>query len=276
MLEATGQCRALLIPANPSRGRVIVDGRYLVDGVPLDQTPFAAEPEHPRRTADLRELLGDDGQLPVHVVPLEASLPGDGIIVPDAASQSDLERRACEPGSETLLAGAADFFTVLLDQRCQPQPFPSPRLEIVPPALLVCGSRASWPARRADCVAGGIPFIALADGGGEASRTFGALAVGIGERQLAASTSVQSFLSELIAFIVNHSSVKTLLIEGGATAAAIAERFGWTRFTVAARAPAGVGALRPLAANAPLVLIKPGSYPWPPEVWQAFTACEKH
>jgi hypothetical protein len=28
--------------------------------------------------------------------------------------------------------------------------------------------------------------------------------------------------------------------------------------------------LQPLAPGAPLFLIKPGSYAWPPEIWQAF------
>jgi D-threonate/D-erythronate kinase len=206
---------------------------------------------------------------------MAAPLPLAGILVPEVSSWSDIHRLARDTSSHTLLAGAADFFSAVLDVRCQRRSTAASPIQIVPPALLICGSRASWPARRADCVAAGIPLIALEDGGGAGSRTFGALAVGIGERELASSDTLLSFLSQLVAFIVNTSAVQSLLIEGGATAAAIAEEFTWTRFAITAVAPAGVGVLRPLDANAPLVLIKPGSYPWPPEIWQAFIGCHR-
>jgi D-threonate/D-erythronate kinase len=273
LLAATSQLSALLIPANPSRGRVIRGGRYFIDGVPLDQTPLADDPNDPRRSADVGALLGDDGRELVHILPIAAPFPATGIFLPEASSWSDLYRLARDASPETLLAGAADFFAALLDVRCQQRSVAASPIPIVPPALLVCGSRASWPARRTDCVAARIPLIALEDGFGTGSRTFGALAVGIGERKLAGAGTLLSFLSQLVAFVVNNSAVQTLLIEGGATAAAIAEEFNWTRFAVESSAPAGVGVLRPLAPLAPLVLIKPGSYPWPSEIWQAFVAC---
>jgi uncharacterized protein YgbK (DUF1537 family) len=276
VLDVTGQRRAILIPANPSRGRVIANGRYLIDGVPLDQTPLATDSNHPRRSADVRELLGD-GEFHLHSVGKQDSIPNDGIIVPDVSTASDVERCAREMTSDTLAAGAADFFAALMARRCQPPRTAAPSVQIAPPALLVCGSRASWPARRADCQAVGIPLIALAEGGGEASGRFGAMVIGIGERQLNdPDSALRSFLPRLIEFFLNNSAVKTLLIEGGATAAAIAENFGWTRFAVTARAPAGVGVLQPIGAQAPLVVVKPGSYPWPREIWDQFCACHKH
>jgi len=65
--------------------------------------------------------------------------------------------------------------------------------------------------------------------------------------------------------------VATLLAEGGATAATICDRIGWSRFTVSDRSPAGVGVLAPLVPGAaPRVFIKPGSYAWPKEIWQPF------
>jgi len=69
VLQATGQRRALLIPANPSRGRVIAGGCYFIDGVPLDQTPFAYDPDHPRQAADVAALLGRDGESPLRIIP---------------------------------------------------------------------------------------------------------------------------------------------------------------------------------------------------------------
>jgi len=272
VLDVIGHRRAILIPANPSRGRVIAKGRYLIDGVPLDRTSFAIDSNHPRRSADIRELLGDAGELHVQLIAKDESLPDDGIIVPDIATVLDIERYVHDTGRETLLAGAADCFAALLELQLKRRPVAGPPVPIVPPALLVCGSRASWVARRADCDASRIPVTALGESGGGVLD--GALALGLGERQLAdAASLLHSSLPRLIDFFLTNSKVKTLLIEGGATAAAVAEYFGWTRFAVTAWAPAGVGVLRPLADHAPLVLIKPGSYAWPEEIWQAFVAC---
>jgi uncharacterized protein YgbK (DUF1537 family) len=271
VLDVTSHRRALLIPANPSRGRVIAKGRYLIDGMPLDQTSFALDPNHPRRSADIRELLGD-GELHIQFIDKDESLPADGVIVPDIATVLDIERYIHDIAGETLLAGAADCFAALLALRLQRRPAAGPSVPIVPPALLVCGSRASWPSRRADCDAAGIPVIAPDERCGRALGSCGVL--GLGERQLPDTHPLlHSYLPRLIEFFLTNSLVKTLLIEGGATAASVAAHFGWTRFAVETRSPAGVGVLRPLAPIAPLVLIKPGSYPWPTEIWQAFVRC---
>ena len=50
-LDGLGLDRAVLVPANPSRGRIIRDGAYFMDGVPLDETEFADDPMHPVRCA---------------------------------------------------------------------------------------------------------------------------------------------------------------------------------------------------------------------------------
>jgi len=275
MLDVTGQRRALLIPANPSRGRVIANGSYLIDGVPLDQTPFAADSNHPRLSAEVREYLGD-GELYLHFVGEQDGIPDDGIIVPDVSAASHVERRAREVTSDTLAAGAADFFAALLETQSQRLRAATPSVQIVPPALLVCGSRASWSRRRQDCEAAGIPVIALADGvrGGPVT---GALSIGIGDREVSVWHDIfQSGMLRLVDSFMKNPGVKTMLIEGGATAEAIAQQFGWMRFTVESSAPAGVGVLRPLVENAPLVVVKPGSYPWPHEIWQAFRACNSY
>jgi uncharacterized protein YgbK (DUF1537 family) len=98
--------------------------------------------------------------------------------------------------------------------------------------------------------------------------------LGIGE-QTSGRTQAELLkeLAELAASRIETASINTLLMEGGATAAAIAARIGWTRFEVVATAPAGVGVLRPIASRSPLVLVKPGSYSWPPEIWNALCQC---
>jgi D-threonate/D-erythronate kinase len=276
LLQTTGQRRALLIPTNPSRGRVIAGGRYLIEGVPLEQTQFASDPDHPRSTADVQSLLGNDGSFPLHCVQAGEELPAEGIVVPDVQSSADLVNFIRPTDRGTLAAGAADFFAALLAARSN-QPLTASRpttLSLPPPALLVCGSLNAWPTRRKQCAAANVAVTTI-DDWGNGPRTFQVHALGLSDAVLNANGStLLPLLSAAVALIFLESSVNTLLIEGGATAAAIAQRLGWTRLSVVAAAPAGIGVLKPLASGAPLVLIKPGSYPWPGEIWQQFLACQ--
>ena len=77
-------------------------------------------------------------------------------------------------------------------------------------------------------------------------------------------------LADLAALVLERAPIATLLVEGGATAAAVVQRLGWRRLEVVAAAPAGIGILQPLGVpSAPRVWIKPGSYPWPEAVWRS-------
>jgi uncharacterized protein YgbK (DUF1537 family) len=100
------------------------------------------------------------------------------------------------------------------------------------------------------------------------------LAIGIGESPPnAAPAELLSRLAQLAAQLMHERSFATVLVEGGATAAALAQQLSWTRFGVCGTAPAGVGMLRPLRPpNSPLLLVKPGSYDWPPAVWCRFSS----
>jgi hypothetical protein len=121
ILSVTSQPRALLIPANPSRGRIITGGRYLVDGVPLDQTVFDHDPEFPRRSADVAALLGNDANQRIQLLGAADALPPEGIAVPDVATVGDLGRWAAAVDNSTLGAGAADFFAALIQHRNRPR-----------------------------------------------------------------------------------------------------------------------------------------------------------
>jgi uncharacterized protein YgbK (DUF1537 family) len=61
----------------------------------------------------------------------------------------------------------------------------------------------------------------------------------------------------------DHPSPLHLYIDGGATAAAIMDQLHWAAFNVEGNIAPGFVAMRPLAARQVLVMIKPGSYPWP-------------
>jgi uncharacterized protein YgbK (DUF1537 family) len=78
-------------------------------------------------------------------------------------------------------------------------------------------------------------------------------------------------LSEIVQQVLAaRYGVAELLVEGGATASAIVRRMGWNKFLARDEIAPGVVRLAIVADGAPpLVTIKPGSYPWPPEIWNA-------
>jgi uncharacterized protein YgbK (DUF1537 family) len=279
MLRASGQRRSLLIPANPSRSRVIENGQYLVGGLPLDQTEFARDPEHPRRSADVRMLLGN-GVAALSLVGVNEALPPAGIVVPDATRLEHLACRADQVDSDTLSAGAADLFAAWLQDHAKVQPradAEQPRLEVTLPALFVCGSRLAIRERASEAAKRGVRVMYLRPGEMDSCANAVVAILAHNNSLLFAISDAPSFLSpreltahlaSTVAEVVARVRVATLLVEGGASAAAAVERLGWRRMAVAAVAPPGIGVLSPLdVAGRTRLIIKPGSYPWPVDVW---------
>lgn len=73
-VDAAGATLAIVAPAFPAAGRVTRDGTHLVDGVPLEETEYAADEKGPA-TAHLPTLLSASGY-PVTHVPLEVVAGG--------------------------------------------------------------------------------------------------------------------------------------------------------------------------------------------------------
>lgn len=264
-LEAGRLIRAVLITANPRRGRTIRNGTYFVEGVALDQTAFANDPVYPCATSSVRELLGTEDRR---------------IITPDAGSTNDLKEWAGRVDDGTLAAGSADFFETLLRLRTF---IPRPSLEVrgqgqpvtplEAPVLVVCGSRAGWPIRVGEATDRGVSVFDIMDDPRLAADTLareGRLLVGIGERGPTDSATPFALLDKLgdrIAEICARVVPSTLLLEGGATAEIVIRRMGWSRLLCRSGVGGGVGTLCPADRPEPVVHIKPGSYPWPEQVW---------
>jgi hypothetical protein len=255
--EAAGKKRILILPANPSRHRIIRAGQYLIDGQPLHETVFARDPAHPRTTSSVTELLGGDLT---------------GVETPDVGSAADLARLAATTDRHTLPAGGADFFTALLQVRVAPRKTNS--LPVIPGAagatLAVCGSAASWTTRRTEATAAGISVFGRPYALKEVNRSLqpgGCALLGIGDGGGLSSATLSAELANAVAALFRENAVARVLLEGGATARAVMNRLGWTRLEACQVSGQGVGILRPIGAPGPLLFIKPGSYPWPAEIW---------
>lgn len=266
--------RTLFIPANPGKQRCIREGNYFVNEVPLGDTVFATDPEYPQSTANVIEALGP-GEAAIHSIRSEQAASEQGIVVPDVSSHEDITHRIGEVDEHTLAAGAAEFFTTLLSDRSNQSAISTKTPIETGQSLFICGSLAAWE----QDIAGiahqhGLRVFTITDSNfslvdvtTELENKGGAmLAIG------GADGSPEDLLNTLVAVaesITRNARLHHVFLEGCATASAFINRMNWTRFEVVPATLLGVGSLRPVGMiGAPLLFIKPGSYPWPKPIWE--------
>jgi uncharacterized protein YgbK (DUF1537 family) len=271
--------RVILVAQNPSRERTISrDGVYRIAGVPLDQTDFARDPEHPARSADAWTLLREPWARCLGVVD---ALPDQGTVIGAADSLDDVAHWAARVDPATdLPAGSGDFFTALLAARGLRPDRPAATLDPGGRRLFLCGS-ASEPARALPKLAAahGVAWCPMPDGVFAGAAPLDAWTREVvatmeqSSRALAfipqpldrpAAGRLQAAIADLAAGVLARTSVENLLLEGGATAAAVCGRMNWNAFEVTGELSPGVVRLR---AGKQTLIIKPGSYPWPQSVW---------
>ena len=298
VLRELQQTRALLVPVNPALGRVLQGGHYFVGGKRICETEFARDPEHPRTSSSVLDLLGG-GEAPVCVCRARDALPESGIVVGEAATAADLAEWATHRNEHTLAAGGAEFFGALLAATgLTPEPIEPAGPKSRQPAasgdgtaggagyLFVCGS-ASEATRQFvfRCRQAGVPVFSLpaklAKGGvleeseldsmarepARALDTDGRAILWVGlpavtDRGIARGLAVE--LVRLAARVLRRATVDRVYAEGGATAVALARRMDWLRLEVRQEISLGVVALGVEGGRA--LIVKPGSYAWPPGV----------
>ena len=275
LMEATGYQRAVYLPANPSKGRVIKSGTYYINNVPIHETAFSYDPEFPAKTSVLRERFPD--------------AESKGIIMPDAENEEDIQKIIAKYNDgKTLFAGGADLFSAVLDHGdgsddpiftengiTQNRPYDHNSSS----TLILCGSTLSKPLDL------GIPIapmpLEIYDGNEDISlwdtsayaeahsliltmpythRTGKEAAVHL--RSMMARKAKELITQHLFPALDREGSGEGLhlIIEGGATAWATLQVLGWTQFEIIAQLAPGVVQMR--AMNGTLVTLKPGSYPW--------------
>jgi uncharacterized protein YgbK (DUF1537 family) len=286
LLDTLPAPRALVVFANPSRGRIVRDARCFVDGRPVDETEFARDPHHPVRSADVRDMLGPLGSAPVFVRRVDEPLPPRGIVVGEASSREDLVAWARRLPEDAVAAGAAEFFDALLEVSGR-RPRDAAGLADAPaPVLLVCGTASARGQGTLHEAAGrGIPVLVMPDAlFGEDCRADvldawaesvtaglrrgGAAVMGVGRAERTeGAADLAGRLADVVARVLRRERVGHLLAEGGATAAALARRLGWSCLPVRREVAPGIVTLQAREEGAPLLTVKPGSYAWPAEAW---------
>lgn len=279
--------RALLLPANPSLGRVIRDGQYVVRGKLIHRTEFAHDPEYPRRTSQVLRLLKLPEKFLIRMSNGDHTLSDNTIVVGEAATPEDVQDWAAYPKAGMLPAGGSEFFGALLDTEHFPVragndllPEPAPGRE-----LFVCGT-STESARKFINVARRckIPVFSLPQEmiwGAELSAPAAAaitqrvmaafdshprviLNVGLPMvRDLVIARGLSHFVVRIAESVLRQVRIAKVFAEGGATSAELVRCMGWARLTVQRELAPGVATLAVEGSKPTLLTIKPGTYVWP-------------
>lgn len=305
LMRALKRPAALLVPQNPSRGRLIDEfGQYHMDGVPLYASSFANDPEYPATTSDVLEILRHHSAgapaakapgPPARIADVGAPLPAAGVVV-GAGGAEQVRRWAARvrpgvAGANVLAAGAADFFQAILEH--QGHSVRRRSLTGMPPGptLFVCGSASAY--SRNELVARaehkGVPVLPMpeplyhdtAGGTAQLAKWVAAATKAIADTGRALMTinqppdrapgkpqRLQDAISDAAAKVLAEAKVANLMLEGGATGSVVCRRMGWSNFDVTGEFGTGIVQLRVAGhADTPHIVVKPGSYRWPDVVW---------
>ncbi len=273
---------ALLIPANPTKNRIIKNGKYYIDNIPINETQFKFDPEYPRRWKTVKKLISYGSEKPINkpVLLEEHICP---IAIPDIGSIIDIEVFANQKNNvNQLLAGGADFFRTLLTIRLGRtfQTIPTD-VEFLGNKLIIIGSSSNVSKQTLVTLSKkkykifNLPSPVNSNGNSffnwknEVKTEFEkgeniAIAPPVKfVREHSRRLQITDMIVELACQIIKSStSDLPILIEGGDTASAFFRAMKWCDLNVCANFNDGVVMLVDKKSNRK-VTMKPGSYKWP-------------
>jgi uncharacterized protein YgbK (DUF1537 family) len=282
LMEWVGARSALVVPQSPSRGRTIIDGKYLIDGVPLDRTAFANDPQWPAMTSEVVRLVRG-GQMKIRYAESPANRRSDGIVIGGGATREQIQAWAKSVDASTLPVGSGDFFEAMLTARgLGNAPVENPAFSLAGAGLYVSGTTAQTPASALVGHTTAMPneiFDSICSGKtpGEAEmanwrreivegldrKQSVLVAIGRPVKNRAVAPELALRLAEVVALVLTERSVDWIVLEGGATASAVLRRWGWNDLRVVDELSPGIVSFRGADGRGPDLIIKPGSYSWP-------------
>lgn len=281
--------RALLLPANPSLGRVIRDGEYFVKGKPINRTEFAKDPEYPRSSAQVLRLLSAPRHFLLRLANGELVVPENTMLVGQTDTSERMRQWAEVRNNGWLPVGGSEYFNELLGVEVGPVVRPV-RTEVDfsdGKQLFICGTASkSVQAMVKSAKQSRVPVFSLPREliwGGDlqpetcrliAQRVVDAfegsrrviLSVGLPHvREFKVAKSLSNNLVDVAEKVLKQTKIISIFAEGGATSAELVRRMQWPRLEVRREWAPGVATLAVTGGNSQWLTIKPGSYAWPEE-----------
>jgi len=270
-MKLMNNSRAFIMPANPSLNRTIKKGDYYIEDVRITETGFAHDPEFSIKTNSVKEILDNK----VEVVRSHEELPGTGIVVGEVSKFEDYNYWANKVNEETILVGAGDFFTALLNKYYQPQQ--QKQFEMQLPHLYVCGTsfkeRKEF-IKKLNCVSW-LPEVVNENWlkkTGEIIKRKQKAVIAIDESADSA-LSLRTKMAKAVKEIVTREKIKEIFIEGGSTAASILQELKITILEPTDELSRGVVRMKfssppseGLGEVGLFITVKPGSYELPDQI----------
>ncbi|MGX7688790.1 four-carbon acid sugar kinase family protein [Flectobacillus roseus] len=284
----------LIIPTNPSMGRKIQDGKYYVGDKLAHETAFAHDPEFPIQDSEVINMLRAKPTDQVRVL-AQPILPLQGIIIAEVAQKEDLTKWASQWAKIDLLVGGAEFFASILSNLGYNlvEKIFSPQQTALD-CLYVSGTTFSDSVEKIQNHArhkGGVCYLphelvrqpidseefnqSLNRWASEIIQCFSQHKVVIiaVKKQLDTTQITPAELAKLMAKVVkkvlNQVHLAEILIEGGATSAAILAEIPLQNFLPTEEFAQGVIRMQSLERPSTYLTLKPGSYAWPQAVTYA-------
>lgn len=133
--------KALIVAANPSVGRTIVDGQYFIDSMPLNETSFADDPDFPVHSARVTDIVSSS-MFPVFSLGLTDTINDSGLFIANVGSPEELNAWAEKINDEMVIAGGSGFFDALLGTICSAKTLVEPtELLFGESSLFIFGSK---------------------------------------------------------------------------------------------------------------------------------------
>ena len=270
LLACSPYTSALLVPANPSKGRRISAGKYFIGTMPLEKTEYRHDPEYPRTSSDIRVLI-NAGSDEVETGEFDWDHIEGKILVPDQNSLKDISallEQNIAPG--ILPAGGADFFREWLFSLHQPEKnIKTESLAYPGNGCFIFGSYAAANRKALGLLKQNhYEIFTLGDKtipGIDDGRVVLKM-----QDQFEEDAERRDFLLDKLTGIASELAETKeralhFLVTGGRTASLFCRKMAWSQFMVRGRYDEGVVTLQP-GESEHLITIKPGSYDWPEEL----------
>jgi uncharacterized protein YgbK (DUF1537 family) len=285
ILSTTDLNQTVLVSANPSKGRIIKNGIYYINGIPIDQTEFQHDPEYPSKSPYVKDLIHNTVDRTVSDPSYEED-NYDNLEIPDAYSADNLMEIVCSRLTEkSLAAGGADFFTAILDHKLKlKQTIKATYTPGGGNRHFIIGTRSINGVRTIDTLlkqgyscfylpanspGAGVVYEEFIEEIDEAIEEGHPLIIARPEHELKGVPILQR-ITELLSgsafnLIKQCNSGDEIFIEGGETASAIIRNLN-TDLRI--REVPGIGTVKLELDNSGIFLIvKPGSYSWPNKIF---------
>lgn len=288
-----GKKRIVVVPANPYFKRIIKDGIYYIDGVPLGETSFSNDPEFPITSSNVSQIIGG-GIKPVRCLNTSDLLPATGFIVGNVSTISDSLLWADNIDDETIYAGGSGFFETILEKQHLKKEssigFSEKKAEN---SLFIFGSMFPKALNLIEKMeVAGMTFINLSEEyfntkhkelsqSREETAKDVALCLDMGRKVVITTVfkdlpvveitpdRVRKEISLVVKRVFDLIQIRELYIEGGATAFQILRKLGITKLKPVRELAYGIIEMEVDNYQGLNVITKPGSYQWPDSIFRS-------